>query len=180
MGIEDINPNLGLTQKPLPDGGPRISMVKSKPGVFYDAKGDLCSDEMAEEAGFDVKALKRRKEKNEALAKATAAIEERFKDEMADAAADIEADESPRTGIGIPADLQGEEPMDGAPFVLTTAGGEPRVARATQDGPVKKMDYIGKGTDRGWAVSDRDSGREFCVALSKEEATDLLLKPEEE
>jgi hypothetical protein len=180
VGLENINPNLGLIQKPLPDGGPRISMVKSKPGVFYDAKGELCTDEMAESAGFDVKALKLRKAKDEALVKATAAIEERFKTELDDETAAIEEGESPRTGIGIPADLKGNEPEDGAPFVLTTAGDEPRVARPTRDGPVKKMDYIGKGTNRGWTVKDRDSGREIEAGLSKEDATDLLLKEEVE
>ncbi len=179
MGLEDINPNRGLVQKPLPNGGPCISMVKSQPGVFYDAKGEICPDEMAESAGFDVVALKRQKAKSEELAKVTAEIEERFRGEKADATAAVEAGESPSTGTTGAPDLKGEEPEDGSPFVLTTAGDEPRVARATQDGPVKEMVYVTAGPDRGWVVRDRDSGRDFGIGLSKEEATELLLKKEE-
>ncbi len=173
MGTGDIDLNLGLIQKPLPDNGPHISMVKSRPGVYFDASGDPATDKMAVDAGFDVTRDRLLKKKSELLAEATAEIEGRIKEEMAAMEAGID-DEIARRADG-DGDKEPEKD-DGEPFVHTSAAGRPRSARLVQGGPVKEMEYVASGDDRGWVVKDRDSGQVYDAKLEEEQAVAILLE----
>ena len=175
MSLENIDPNRGLVQKPLPDGGPLISMCKTVPGVYFDANGVLCSDELAALAGFDVKGDKQLKAKNEAHEKARQKIEEQFAKDTA--ALDAGGGGSPDAGAAGEGDGDGgdggDSADDGTPFVDRTSGGEPRVARTVQGGPVKEMEY--HSSSNTWAVKNRDTGEILDEGLKKEDAGELLL-----
>ena len=177
MGKEDINPNLGLISRPLPNGGPLISMVKSKPGVYYDVNGEPVSDEMAQEAGFDVPSAKREKAKRDAKADAMAKIDARFAKESAevDSLSDSDMEEKGMVAPGsfIDPSSKAAEPGYGQPFVTKTSTGEPRVARLVKDGPVMVMEYDLKA--KGWKIYNRETGKVVASKLSKEDATELLL-----
>ncbi len=174
MGLEDINPNRGLVQKPLPNGGPLISMCKTVPGVYFDANGILCSDDLAASAGFDVAGDKKLKAKNEAHEKARAKVEARFAKDTAalNSGADPEPDEDDPDETDETA-TEGSETDEGATFIERTHAGKPRVARTVQGGPVKKMEYI-QG-EQAWSVFDRDTKAIIESGLDEEAATDLLL-----
>ncbi len=172
MGMEDINPNRGLVQRPLPNGGPLISMCKKVPGIYFDANGEPCSDELAASAGFDVKADKKLKAKNEAHEIARAKIEAKFAEDTAalDSGADPEPDETDETDE---TEGEGSETDEGATFIERTHAGKPRVARTVQGGPVKKMEYI-QG-EQAWSVFNRDTKAIIASGMDEEAATDLLL-----
>jgi hypothetical protein len=170
MGKGEINPNLGLVCKPLPDGGPHIIMVKSIPGVFRDMNGEIVSDEMAGSAGFDVAKLQREAAKETAKSEALAAVEAKFAKESA--AIDGMSDEE----LGIdnpPASSPEASGEDTAPFVQRNSANEPRACRLVEGGPVRVMEYV--NADKGWKVFDRDSGEVFGKALDKAEAEELLV-----
>lgn len=176
MGLEDINPNRGLVQRPLPNGGPLISMCKTVPGVYFDANGLQVSDDLAASAGFDVAGDKRTKAKNEAIENEKAKIEAKFAEEAAkvDRMSDAELEEKGLVEPGslTPDPVTATEPKD-LPFITKTSTGEPRVARTVPGGIVKIMEYDQKA--QGWTVKDRDSGKVLGKKLDKEAATELLL-----
>lgn len=67
MAPKPPNPDDGLTIRMVPKTRKAIHMVKSRPGIFVDAKGKPVSDEEAAAAGFDVERLRRQREKQEKL-----------------------------------------------------------------------------------------------------------------
>jgi hypothetical protein len=151
-------------------GGPLISMCKTEPGVFFDASGNPISDAMAEEAGFDVAGLKRLRDKNAALEVQRKRIEAQFADDTK--ALDREFADEPAP-VAAPVAAPATAPDDGAPFIERTKGGDPRVARTVQDGPVKVMEYVQQ--DRGWKVTNRDTGEILDESLEEADAIELLL-----
>lgn len=175
MGTGDIDLNLGLVQRPLPNNGPHISMVKSRPGVYFDAAGDPATDEMAIAAGFDVPKDRLLKKKSELLAEATAEIEEKIRREMAAAEAGIDEKLAKGDGDGSGGG-EGDKVDDGSPFVHTNANNRPREARLVQGGPVREMEYFNSGDDKGWTVRDRDSGQIYDARLEEEQAVKILLE----
>ncbi len=174
MGTGDIDLNLGLVQRPLPNNGPHISMVKSRPGVYFDATGDPATDEMAIAAGFDVPHDRLLKKKSEMLALATAEIEEDFK--RASAAIEAGIDDEMERVAKAKGDGDGAKADNGEPFVDTNANNRPRAARIVQGGPVREMEYVASGDDRGWTVKDRDSGQVYDAELEEEQAVKILLE----
>jgi hypothetical protein len=171
MALEDINPDRGLIQKPLPHGGPLISMCKTAPGIFFDASGNPTSDETAAAAGFDVKALKRLRAKNTALEEQRKKIEAQFADDSKALEEEFAGD---GPGQAAEADQAGDgQGTEGAPFIEKTKGGDPRVARTVQDGPVKEMEYVQQ--DRGWKVTNRDTNEILDESLEEADAIELLL-----
>lgn len=159
MGREDISPDLGTIARPLPSGGPWIVMVKSRPGVYYDAGGDPVPDKLAEEAGFDVAAHRREREKYAALEKARSEIEDRFKDEIRK----VEREHS-----------KAEPPADDGPFVeKTSTSQEPRRARLKKGGPIRAMVY--DRPTNSWSVVDETAGVTLVEGLEKGDAIEALL-----
>ena len=177
MALADINPNRGLVCKPLPNGGPLISMCKTVPGVYFDASGEPISDELAASAGFDVATNRVEMKKSAAKAVAMEKIDAQFAkdsakiDAMTDA--DLEEEGIVEPGSLIPAAAVKAEPVGEQLFVTKTSGGEPRVARTVLGGPVKVMEYDTK--KNAWRVVNRDSGKTIKAGLSKEDAMELLL-----
>jgi hypothetical protein len=180
MALEDIDLNRGLVQKPLPKGGPLISMCKTVPGVFFDSNGIKVDDAMAASAGFDVGELRREKAKGEALETQRKKIEAQFSAETArlDGMSDAELEEEGLVPAGslLPDPVEAAEPLDRTPFITKTSSGEPRRARVVTDGPVKEMQYDAKA--KGWSVRDCDSGKVLGSKLTKDKATELLLAEE--
>jgi hypothetical protein len=178
MALQDIDLNRGLMQRPLPKGGPLISMCKKVPGVYFDANGILATDEMAVAAGFDVDGDRRLQAKTEALSKAKAKIDAEFAKaaKELDAKTDAELEEEGLVAPGSLVDPKASilEPHNKEPFITKSSGGEPRVARVVPGGPVKEMKYDPK--KQGWTVSDRDTGKVLKSGLDKEDALELLLK----
>lgn len=177
MSLADINPNRGLICKPLPNGGPLISMCKTVPGLYFDASGNPISDELAASAGFDVSTDKAEMKKSAAKATALEKIDATFAEETAkiDAMSDAELEEKGvvEPGSLIPSDAVKAEPVGEQLFVTKTSGGEPRVARTELGGPVRKMEYESKKSS--WKVFNRDTGKTIKAGLSKEDAMELLL-----
>jgi hypothetical protein len=172
MSLEDINPNRGLIQRPLPNGGPLISMAKDTPGVYFDANGVQVDDDLAASAGFDVEGDRILQRKAAAKAAANKKIEEQFAAEKAriDGMSDDElVAESDAADAG-------DDPVrdDGAPFIEKNASGEPRRARTVQDGPVKEMVYSNTAP-QGWKVINADTGETIDEELNQEAAMELLL-----
>jgi hypothetical protein len=174
MSIENINPNRGLISRPLPKGGPLISMARDEPGIYFDASGNKVSDTIAAEARFDVAGDRAIRAKNEAKAEAVAKIERQFSDDKREI--DGMSDED-MVDAGMiaesPLDTSTSEVDSGQPFVTKTKSGEPRVARTVQDGPVKVMEYV--AGENAWRVYNRDTEEEIEGGLEKEDATELLL-----
>ena len=182
MGNENVNPNRGLESKPLPGGGPLISMCKTVPGVYFDASGVEASDEMAAEAGFDVAGNKAKRAKAKAQEIAMAKVEAQFAEEAKkiDSMSDAEMEEE---GIVEPGSLVDTkrgalEPKDGSPFITKTGDGEPRVARILPGGPVRIMTFKlnPKEPKKGWTITNRDTENVVRKGLTKEDATMLLLE----
>ncbi len=177
MGKGDIDPNLGLIQRALPDGGPLISMVKGRPGIYWDSTGEPASDDTAAKAGFDVKGDKQLRAKEAAKAKAYAKIETDFAKQAAELDK-MSDDELEREGIVEPGSLPG--PNAGGddelapPFITTNAANEPRTVRVVPGGPVKEMEYI--QADTGWTVTNLDTEEVLATGLNKDDALELLLK----
>ncbi len=177
MGMGNIDPNLGLVQKPLPNSGPMISMVKGRPGVYWDAAGEPATDDMAIAAGFDLKRERLMKRKDELLAEATAEIEADFKAAAAAIEAGIDEELARTSDDNGAGDGAGSgDPDNGEPFVTTNANGRPRSARIVQGGPIRDMTYAIAGEKRGWAVKDRDSGQVYDEGLDEEKAVEILLE----
>jgi hypothetical protein len=173
MSLEDIDPNRGLIQMPLPGGGPLISTCPDVPGVYFDANGVRCSDDMAASAGFDVQADKVRQRIATAKAEAGQRIEAQFADEQK--RIDGLSDEDLAKELAGDAGGDGDKDDDGSPFVEENAGGEPRVARTVQDGPIKVMEYSATAP-QGWTVGIRGSDEVLGAELSQDDAITLLLE----
>ena len=175
MALENVDPNRGLIQKPLPHGGPLISMCRDVPGIYFDANGHRVSDEMAAKAGFDVEGDRTKKLKAEAKKKALDKIDAQFAEEAAkvDQMTDSELEEASGAASGTLASGNSDE----APFVEKNAAGEPRVARTVPGGPVKEMKFDPKASDKkkAWAVVERESGAVLDSELPKGDATEVLL-----
>jgi hypothetical protein len=147
-------------------------MCKTVPGVYFDASGNPISDELAASAGFDVQKDRRERAKTEAIEAQRKKIEAQFADdtEALKGMSDKDLEESGGMEPGALAAPGGD------PFIERTSSGEPRVARAVADGPVKEMKYDGKA--KSWAVINRDTGETLDSELSKDAATGLLLAEE--
>jgi len=79
----NIDLNRGVTMKMHPASGVRIYMYKDAPGVFLNAHGHEVADTLASQCGFQIKELKKQREKREALAQAATEIEAQFASEQA-------------------------------------------------------------------------------------------------
>lgn len=77
MSVE-INLDDGYTIRVHPGYGMEVFMRKSLPGVFLNAHGDEVSVSVAKEAGFDVDALGREKERRAKVSEAEAKINELY------------------------------------------------------------------------------------------------------
>jgi len=166
MGKGEVNPNLGLMCKPLPEGGPMIIMVKTRPGVYFDVNGDPASDELANMAGFDVAADRKFMRKEAAKAEALAKVEAQFAEESEAIEAEF-ADAPAEPAPAAPTE------SEAAGVLVETSSGEPRVVRLVDGGPVRVMEYV---NGDGWKVFDRDSGEVFESGLEKNAASELLVE----
>lgn len=72
-----INLDHGYTIRLHPHGF-RVCMLKSDPGLYYDGSGELVSDDIAKQAGFDVQAFAKERLKKARLAEARKKIEAEF------------------------------------------------------------------------------------------------------
>lgn len=182
-----INPDRGITSKPLPNGGPMIHMVKSEPGVYYDATGRVATDEQAIQAGFDVRRQRLEAEKNRRIAEATAEVEREMAERLQSLEREVteELDEAPPEVFQQPQQPQGAsagdepddgEPDDGSPFVYPNEE-EPRRARLVQDGPVRAIRYDRRSHD--WEINeetdDPENPRAIATGLDKDTAMAALL-----
>ncbi len=80
----EIDLNRGVTIKMDPASGARVYMYKDMPGMFLNEHGHEVEDALAARCGFQIKELKKKRLKREALATATAEIEAEFESEKAE------------------------------------------------------------------------------------------------
>jgi len=162
MGKENINPNLGTIAKPLPNGA-MVVMVKSQPGIYYDASGDLVPDEMALEAGFNVASDRKEKAKREAIDQARQEIEERFKGELSK----IEK------GVKTPEEIEAAAQDNGEPFIEKNSQGDATRARLVRGGPIRERIYDNQS--RTWSVVEVESGKTLVELLDKKASIEAML-----
>jgi len=172
MGKGEINPDLGLICRPMRHGGPLIIMVKSKPGVYFDAAGEVATDEMAALARFDVEGDRLIQSKELAKAAALAKIEKQFAADSKDLDG-MTRDEMVEAGLVEEAPPATAETTKAGVLVKTSTG-EPRAVRLVDGGPVRVMEY--EGQERSWKVFDRDSGHIFGDGLERVDASELLVE----
>jgi hypothetical protein len=73
-----VNLNRGVTKRTHPKDGVQVCMYKDSPGLYMNIHGDELTDEFAAEAGFDIAALEKERQKQEKLAAAQLKVEKEY------------------------------------------------------------------------------------------------------
>lgn len=149
-------------------------MMKATPGVYLRQNGELCPDDAASAAGFDIASdrleMRMREKKAAALAGIDAEFEERRAEIEKQAAADIAEEDAAANFTQETTETPGETPPDeiAADGVRKNSVGEPRETAK------RKMDHKGGGK---WDVIDKTTGDTIADGLSKNDAVSVLLAP---